>query len=156
MVPAVSPVTLITVVFAPPPAAESVHLPTAASVRGFLESYLRAGQSNDTDTQMPFYADRVDYLNEGQVDRRFIRADIDGYDRRWPERRFTLLDPVTVSAAPDHDPRKIVVNFRYRFSVKRPHDAPEGEMVNTYTLRRGDPETLQIISMKESRVRTTR
>ena len=138
---------------APPPASASMHWPSPDTVRGFLASYLRAGQSNDTEAQMPFYGEHVDYLNEGNVDRRFIHADIDGYDRRWPERRFTLLDPVTVAVSPDHDPEKIVVNFHYRFAVKRPHDAPEGEMSNTYTLQRTGPDSLRIISMKEARVR---
>ncbi len=138
---------------APPPASAAVHWPSADSVRGFLESYLRAGQSNDTAAQMPFYGEHVDYLNEGNVDHRFIQADIDGYDRRWPERRFTLLAPITLTAPPDHDPDKIVVNFHYRFAVKRPHDAPEGEMANTYTLQRSGPDSLRIVAMKESRVR---
>ncbi len=138
---------------APPPAAASLHWPGSDVVHGFVASYLRAGQSDDTEAQMPFYADQVDYFNEGRVDRRFIRADIDGYDRRWPERHFTLLDPITLAASPDHDPEKIVVNFHYRFVVKRPHDAPEGEMMNTYTLQRTGPESLRIVAMKESRVR---
>ncbi len=138
---------------APPPAAASLRWPNTDTVRGFLASYLHAGQSDDTEAQMPFYSDRVDYLNEGRVDHRFIRADIDGYDRRWPERHFTLLDPITLAASPDHDPEKIVVNFHYRFAVKRPHDAPQGEMMNTYTLQRTGPESLRIIAMKESRVR---
>ena len=138
---------------APPPAAMALHWPSTDTVRGFLANYLRVGQSNDTEAQMPFYADRVDYFNEGSVDHHFIHTDIDGYDRRWPERHFTLLDPVTLAASPDHDPEKIIVNFHYRFAVKRPHDAPEGEMANTYTLQRTGPESLRIIAMKESRVR---
>lgn len=138
---------------APPPVSASIQRPGTDAVRAFLENYLRAGQSNDTEAQMPFYGKQVDYLNEGTVDHRFIRADIDGYDRRWPERRFTLLPPITVGSSPDHDPEKIVVNFHYRFAVKRPHDAPEGEMANTYTLQRSGPDGLQIVAMKESRVR---
>ena len=142
-----------TPVVAPPPAAAALRRPGDMAVRAFLADYLRAGQSNDTAVQMPFYGDRVDYLNEGKVDQRFIHADIDGYDRRWPERRFTLLDPITLTASPDHDPEKIIVNFHYRFAVKRPHDAPEGEMSNTYTLQRNGPEGFRIIGMRESRVR---
>ncbi len=138
---------------APPPAAASLHWPSADTVRGFLASYLRAGQSDDTEAQMPFYGEQVDYLNEGRVDQRFIRADIDSYDRRWPERHFTLLDPVTVAPSPDHDPEKIVVSFHYRFAVKRSHDAPAGEMMNTYTLQRTGPGSFRIIAMRESRVR---
>ena len=138
---------------APPPAAAAIRRPAVEAVRAFLEAYLQAGQSNDTAVQMPFYGEQVDYLNEGKVGQRFIRADIDGYDRRWPERRFTLLDPVTVLPSPDHDPDKIVATFHYRFAVRRPHDAPEGEMVNTYTLQRTGPESLRIIGMKETRVR---
>ncbi len=138
---------------APPPAAVALHWPSDATVRSFLADYLRAGESNDTETQMPFYGERVDYLNEGEVDRHFIHKDIDGYDRHWPERHFALIDPITLSASPDHDPDKIVVNFHYRFAVKRPHAAPQGEMVNTYTLQRIEPDRFRIVGMSESRVR---
>ena len=139
---------------APPPTAAAVRRPSETAVRTFLADYLRAGQSNDTEIQMPFYGGRVDYFDDGKVDLHYIHGDIDKYDRLWPERRFTLLDPIALSSSPDHDPDKIIVNFHYRFAEKRRHDAPEGETANTYTLQRTGLESFQIIGMKESRVRS--
>ena len=83
-----------------PPSPASVAArkrPTPEEVRAYIASYLQAGQSNDAPAELAFYADHVDYFNEGVVDRRFIENDVARYDRRWPQRRFTLLDPLTVS-----------------------------------------------------------
>ncbi len=92
--------------------------PTVERVRDFLTRYLQAGQNNEPEGETAFYGDRVAYYDEGVVDHAYIARDVTRYDHRWPERRFALLDPVTVSDSPDGDPDKFVVNFRYGFNVK--------------------------------------
>ena len=56
----------------PRPAAASSSAARLEEARAFLNTYLHAGQSNDTAAEMPFYAEHVDYFNEGIVDQRFI------------------------------------------------------------------------------------
>ena len=137
----------------PPPAAAARHRPTADEIRDFLTRYLQAGQTNDTPGELGFYGDYVDYFNEGVVDRRFIENDVTRYDHRWPQRRFTLLGPVTLSEPPDHDPDKVVAHFRYAFLNKGPRYTVEGKTDNAFTLQADRPESLRIVGMKEQRVR---
>ena len=139
---------------APPPAAAGVlRRPTVEQVRDFLTRYLQAGQNNDAETEMHFYGERVAYYDEGVVDHPYISRDVARYDHRWPERRFTLLDPVTVSDSPDGDPDKFVVNFRYGFNVKNARYTVGGKTDNTWTITGHDPDSWKIVSMKEQRVR---
>lgn len=139
---------------APPPASAAVlRRPTVEQVREFLTRYLQAGQANDPETEMRFYGDHVAYYDEGVVDQPYISRDVSRYDHRWPERRFTLLDPVTVSDAPDGDTDKFVVNFRYGFNVKNARYAVGGKTDNTWIVAGHDPGSWKIVSMKEQRVR---
>ena len=104
----------------PPPAAAFQRWPDSAALHGFVENFVRLGESNAPGAQTTFFADRVDYFNEGTVSRDFIDKDTERYNKRWPDRHFTLLDPLTVGKSPDRDPSKIVVNFRCRIDVQRP------------------------------------
>ena len=136
----------------PPPAAARAAF-TPAAMQAFIESYLHAGQTNDTDAEMDFYADHVDYFDEGVVDRQFIRNDVNHYDHRWPQRQFTLLGPPTLSDPTAGTPGEVAVHFRFAFTNKRPHYTVEGKVDDVFTLERTGPESLRIVSMKEQRVR---
>ena len=139
---------------APPPAATGMlHRPTVEQVRDYLARYLQAGERNDPAAELLFYSDRVAYYDEGSVDHAYIARDVGRYDRRWPERRFTLLDPVELSASPDGDPDKFVVNFRYTFNVKNSRYSVGGKTDNVWTVSGHEPDGWKIVSMKEQRVR---
>ena len=136
----------------PPPAAATRRRLTVEEARAFIARYLQAGQTNDPPAELAFYADRVDYFNEGVVDRRFIGGDIARYDRRWPDRHFTLLEPFAIASSPDGDPDKTVVNFRYQFANKGSKYLVHGKTDNTWTLAGETPANLRIITIKEQRV----
>ena len=139
---------------APPPAAAGpLRRPTVEQARDFLTRYLQAGQDNDSGAEMGFYGERVAYYDEGTVDHTYISRDVTRYDHRWPERRFALLDPVTITASPDGDPEKFVVNFRYGFNVKSSRYAVNGKADNVWTVSTHEPGGWKIVSMKEQRVR---
>ena len=137
----------------PPPAATVRTRPGLDEVRAFLTRYLQAGQTNDVPGELAFYGDRVDFFDEGNVDRRFIEGDSIRYDKRWPQRRFTLLDPLTLSDAPDGDPDKVVAHFRYAFTNKGTRYTVEGKADNAFTIQRAGPDNFRIVGMKEQRVR---
>ena len=136
----------------PPPAAAFQRWPGLEALRGFVENFVHLGESNAPGAQSGFFADRVDYFNEGVVSRDFIDKDTERYNKRWPDRRFTLLDPLTVAESPDHDPAKVIVNFHCRINVQRPGHDVRGETENTYTLVRTGSD-LRIAAIKEARVR---
>ena len=137
----------------PPPAAAHRERPNIDAVRLYIESYLQAGQTNDTEAELRFYADRVDYYDTGVMDQHFIRGDVNRYDHRWPERHFTLLGPLTLSDAPDGDPEKVVAHFRFAFTNKGPRYTVEGKVDDAFTLQRTGPDSFRIVGMKEQRVR---
>ena len=139
---------------APPPASANVlRRPTVEQARDFLTRYLQAGQDNDSAGEMGFYGERVAYYDEGTVDHTYIARDVTRYDHRWPERRFALFDPVTVTASPDGDPDKFVVNFRYGFNVRNSRYAVNGKADNVWTVSTHETGGWKIVSMKEQRVR---
>ena len=96
MADAISPAARVTLV--PPASSLSLDHPTAGDVREFITRYLHAGQTNDADAEMAFYGERVKYFNEGTVDRRFIAQDVRRYEKRWPQRSFTVVGPISVVA----------------------------------------------------------
>jgi hypothetical protein len=54
----------------------------------FIESFIAAGECQSDDlAELLFYADRVDYFDDGVVSRDFIVRDIQKYVIRWPKRR---------------------------------------------------------------------
>ena len=137
----------------PPPAAASRQRATSEEVRAFIARYLQAGQANDPHAELAFYGERVDYFDEGSVDKPFIEEDIARYDRRWPDRRFTLLEPFAVEPSPDGDPARLVVRFRYEFMNKGAKYLVQGKTDNVWTLTGTRPADLRIVAMKEQRVR---
>ena len=137
----------------PPPAAAFRRWPGPEELHRFVENFVRLGESNNPGAQSGFFADHVDYFNEGVVSRDFIDKDTEKYNKRWPDRHFTMVDPISVEESPDHDPSKVVVNFHTLINVQRPGHDVKGETENTYTLVRTGPETLRISAIKEARVR---
>ena len=137
----------------PPPAAAFQRWPGSEVLHAFVEDFVHKGESNSSGAQSNFFADHVDYFNEGIVTRDFIDKDTEKYNKRWPDRHFTVVDPLTIDESPDHDPSKVVVNFHCRIDVKRPGHDVKGETENSYTLMRTGPETIRITAIKEARVR---
>ena len=140
----------------PPPAAGFERGPVEESVRSFLEDFLRQGESNEAGAQQDFFAERVDYFDQGWSDRPFIEQDTARYNKRWPDRRFNFSGPMQLSEG--KEPGQMVVNVRCRFHVKqsdREKDPKEakGEKENTYTLVRQGEEPWRIMAINERRVR---
>ncbi len=146
---AVSPPGRFTAV--PSSSSLATQYPTSSDVRSFIMRYLKVGQTNDPDAEMSFYGDQVKYFNDGVVDQRFIAQDLQRYQKRWPQRSFTLVGPITV-VADANDINHTLVRFRYRFANKSSHVAVTGEVDNLYTLEGSGPDFLRIIALSERRL----
>ncbi len=136
----------------PPPSSTSNQHPTAAEVRDFIARYLRAGQTNMPGAEMGFYAERVNYFNEGSINHSQIAADIGRYEKRWPTRSFTLVGPVSVVADANNLDHTLA-HFRYRFTNQNGCFIVRGEADDLFTLAGNGPGNLRIIAMRERRVR---
>lgn len=131
------------------------------TVRAFLEGYLRDAATNNLDAEMAYYGDEVDYFNRGVTSREDIARDVRAYYRRWPERRYEIVGPVTVTPSPQPD--ETSVRFQLRFSCRGKSrggggkEAPphaEGRTDNLFVLRSIRPGEIHIVGLKEQRVRS--
>jgi hypothetical protein len=98
--------------------------------------------------ELAFYADRVDYFDHGKVGRDFVRSDVQNYYKRWPERKYDLLDVKVLPAKGEER----VVRFRIAFKVKNQRHSVSGKTDNTFRVREKDGE-LKFTAVKEKRLR---
>jgi hypothetical protein len=121
-----------------------------AEIRAFLRRYFDACQSPNPDDELSFYADRVDYFDHGAVDRPYIKNELAVYDQRWPIRKYTLGDSVSVVKTGNNTVAKVRVAFQVANSE---HDRKAaGRTDNVFNLaKQGD--SLEIVAIKEARVR---
>jgi hypothetical protein len=137
---------------APPPAATAKLQPiTKTEAADFVRRYLAACESPSVHDELGFYGNTVDYYDHGMVDRQYIQNELAVYDQRWSRRKYTLSAPVRVSESAG----KTTAKFRVAFEVANPlvNRSAHGRIDETFgLLRRGDGG-LQIVSIREQRVR---
>lgn len=134
----------------PSPAGEAGAL-TPEAARNFIANYLRDGSSNDLRAEMGYYADVVDYFNKERAPREYIRRDVNSYYKRWPERHYEILGPVTVT--PGGRAGETAVRFQVHYRCRSPGHQAEGRTENVFTVQGLPPHDLRIVGMKEQRVR---
>ncbi len=125
------------------------HAPGSERVeqcRDFIGRYLHACQAGDLAAEMGFYADRVDYMDEGPVTRADLQADLAAYRRNWPDRSFKLVHCVA-SPSPG-DPDEMIATFRYEFDVRGDGHERKG-MEDLNVVIRGVGGELKIVSMRQ-------
>jgi hypothetical protein len=125
------------------PAPGAIHTEQA---RDFIDRYLHACQSNDPDIELAFYAGRVNYMDEGAMDKSRLRTELAAYRKNWPDRHFKLLHCVA-SASPSKA-NEIIVTFRYQFVVRGGGHEQKGieDLNAVIAFAGGEPG---IISLKE-------
>ena len=70
---------------------------TEQSLVELVHSYLKAGDSDSTDSQLNYYGGQVWYFDQGLLDRQHIEQDIREYERAWPTRSHRVLKGPTVT-----------------------------------------------------------
>lgn len=123
---------------------------TKAEIHAFLRRYFDACQSPNPDDELAFYADRVQYFDHGVVDKAYIRNELAVYLQRWPVRKYSLGNAVTVARKGTDTTARIRVSFEVA-NPEQKRDA-KGRTNDTFNLaKRGD--SLEIVGVKEARVR---
>jgi S1-C subfamily serine protease len=84
----------------------------------FVMMALRASEQHDVDTIMSAYADKVVYLNDGVVDKAFIRKDLESYFKRWPVTKIQLNSAVQVLDTKKTNEKRVL--FSYDFQATAP------------------------------------
>jgi hypothetical protein len=83
------------------------------------------------------------------VTRDKIRADLQRYDKRWPQRAFWLAGQLEVNPVNE----KLEVSFPLRYEL---HNGPKhstGTVRKTLILEKTGPDDLQIVSVNERKVK---
>ena len=56
----------------------------------FVREFVMAGNYDDPTGEASFYAEEVDYFDDGRDNKDFVLNDIKNYDQRWPKRSYWL------------------------------------------------------------------
>jgi len=101
-------------------------------VKEFVASFLRAENGTDLSQSMSKYADRVEYFNDGWVNREFVRKDKADYRSKWINHQETLKGAIR---AVKNTNGYWIVNYPTRFRVQNAKgDWIEGDADNSLRL----------------------
>ena len=114
-------------------------------LRDYVGAFVLAGLDPQVGAEAAFFADRVQYYNEGVKDREKIREDLKRYDSRWPGRKFWLAGDITV--APQTD-KRVRVTFPLRYELRNGSKHSSGKVNKTLVLERAGND-LQIVAVNE-------
>ncbi len=121
----------------------------AEQITKFVRDYLRDAESDDVDLQVSYYAFPVQYFDHGQASREFVTKDTRNYIKRWPKRKYTLIEPVKF--VPSDKGNETQVEFTITFSVANGKHAANGKTRNLWVIRLNQ-ENLKIITINEQRL----
>lgn len=119
------------------------------TVTKFVQSYLRANETNDLDQQLGYYGFPIDYFTHGEVGKPFVTKDSRRYLQRWPKREYHLDAPVKFAAGPKIG--ETVVEFPITFKVRNSRHQATGRTRNFWTIR-PDGGELKIFAIREERL----
>jgi hypothetical protein len=127
---------------------------TPERVTKFVENYLHDAETADVAAQVKYYAFPVAYFDHGSVDEQFVAKDTGDYAKRWPERKYTLVAPVSFFASAKEG--ETIVEFTIAFNLgsraRKDKNTASGRTKNFWTIR-PEGEELKIIAIKEQRIR---
>ena len=118
--PSPAPVSPAAVKFySPPPFSPTPSTPIRdlrAEIEKFVYEHLRKSVNADISGMVADYADRVDYFDNGMVDRSFIAKDRQTFSAGWPFVKIVPLGTVRISESTGSD--RATVWFDYRFDAR--------------------------------------
>ena len=134
----------------PAQVAKDSPLITPQEVARFASDYFTAMSSNDIKRQLKFYGDKVDYYQNGQIDRRIIEQTLRRYHARWPTRRYQMAGPIRFSNV---TPRgEIVMIFPVTFTLRDGTRTVRGATDNRLVISAATVDP-RIASISERRIR---
>jgi peptidoglycan hydrolase-like protein with peptidoglycan-binding domain len=114
-------------------------------LRDYVGAFVLAGLDPHVGSETDFFADRVQYYDDGVIGREKIRKDLQRYAARWPERRFWLDGDIT---AEPQNGKRVRVTFPLRYELRNGGKHMSGKINKTVVLEPvGDD--LQIVAVNE-------
>jgi hypothetical protein len=128
-----------------PPATDSADEFSTERLRDYVAAFVLAGLDRNVGAETEFFADRVQYYDQGIMDREKIREDLKRYDERWPERHFWVAGAINVESQSDQQVR---VTFPLGFKLRNANKQSSGKVDKTLVLERAGDD-LQIVAVGE-------
>ena len=122
---------------------------SAERLRDYVGAFVLAGLDPQVGAEAAFFADRVQYYNEGIKDREKIREDLQRYDSRWPGRKFWLAGDITVEPQTD---KRVRVTFPLRYDLRNGATHASGKINKTLVLE-STGDDLQIVAVNERKTK---
>jgi peptidoglycan hydrolase-like protein with peptidoglycan-binding domain len=114
-------------------------------LHNYVAAFILAGLDRNVDAETEFFADRVQYYDQGIMDRQSIRKDLKQYDERWPERHFWVAGTIHVEP---QDDKQVQVTFPLGFKLRNGNKILTGKVDKTIVLTPSGRD-LQITAVNE-------
>jgi peptidoglycan hydrolase-like protein with peptidoglycan-binding domain len=118
-------------------------------LRDYVGAFVLAGLDPQPGDEAAFFADRVQYYDEGVKDREKIRTDLKRYDSRWPGRKFWLAGDITVEPQTE---KRVRVTFPLRYELRNGGKRSSGKVKKTLVVERAGDD-LQIVAVNERKLK---
>ena len=100
-------------------------------LRDYVGAFVLAGLDPHVGSETDFFAERVQYYDEGVIGREKIRKDLQRYAARWPERSFWLDGDIT---AEPQNGNRVQVTFPLRYDLRNGGKHSSGKINKTLVL----------------------
>jgi hypothetical protein len=88
--------------------------PSRPNLSEFVRDFVTSGNYGDPAVESSFYAEEVDYFDDGKVSKEFVVKDIEKYNQRWPKRSYWVDgDPAIRTMDPQGDMVRAVVTLKF-------------------------------------------
>jgi peptidoglycan hydrolase-like protein with peptidoglycan-binding domain len=128
-----------------PPAITPTGDVSTERLRDYVAAFVLAGLDRNIGAESEFFADRVEYYDQGIMDREKIREDLKHYDERWPERHFWIAGTINIEPQNDNRAR---VTFPLGFKLRNGNRVVTGKVDKTMVLEPAGDD-LQIVAVNE-------
>src|SRR6266487_3904779 len=114
-------------------------------LRDYVAAFVLAGFDKNVGAETEFFADRVQYYDQGVIDREKIREDLKRYDERWPERHFWVAGKINVEPQSDN---RVRLTFLLGFKLRNGNRTVTGKIDKSLVLEAAGDD-LEIVSINE-------
>ena len=132
----------------PPARTETGSPPSEFSLdrlHDYVAAFVLAGLDRNVGAEVEFYGDRVDYYDNGAMEREKIREDLKRYDEKWPERHFWIAGKISIEQQSDN---RLRVTFPLGFKLRNGNRTVSGKVDKTLVLEKTGDD-LQIVAVNE-------
>jgi hypothetical protein len=128
-----------------PAAAASADEFSTDRLRDYVAAFVLAGLDKSVGAEAEFFADHVEYYDQGVMDREKIQQDLKRYDERWPERHFWVAGKINVEPQSEN---RVRVTFPLGFKLRNGNKQSSGKVDKTLVLEPAGDD-LQIVAVNE-------